>query len=62
MAGADAGVHARGQVASFVWPEQYPFEEYRILSALNAMTPGAIHVLSAESQDLTASTRAFRRT
>ncbi len=47
----DAGVHARGQVASFLWPEGYEFSVTRIKEALNALTPQALTVKSIEQVD-----------
>ncbi len=40
----DSGVHAHGQIASFVWPEKLPFERDRLLSALNGILPDDISV------------------
>jgi len=40
----DAGVHALGQVASFVWPEELPADCYRMYSALNGILPPEIVV------------------
>lgn len=47
----DSGVHARGQVASFVWPEGYPFEEDPFLRALNGITVRELSILSAVPVD-----------
>ena len=47
----DAGVHAKGQVASFDWPEQLPVDNarlYRLTAALNGVTSPALTVLSCE--------------
>ena len=46
----DAGVHARGQVASFAWPEQFPFDAHWIQVFLNALTPWGMTVMSVEEQ------------
>jgi len=40
----DAGVHARGQVASFAWPEGISFSEQRLRRAFNALTPDGLTV------------------
>ena len=44
----DSGVHARAQVASFSWPEQFEFSPLRIKSALNALTPQALTIRLVE--------------
>ncbi len=44
----DAGVHARGQVAHFDLPAEKEITEYKILSALNALTSPAIAVKKVE--------------
>ena len=44
----DSGVHARGQVVSFVWPDGIAFERTRFLSAMNGITPKGLAVLDAE--------------
>lgn len=41
----DAGVHALNQVAHFVAPK--PFDEARLVSALNKMTPKSLSILGA---------------
>jgi len=46
----DSGVHARGQVASFSWPEEFPVPDYRLKDALNAITPEGIIVRSLEQE------------
>lgn len=47
----DAGVHARGQVASFAWPEGLPFDGRQLMAALNGISRPEISVLSAEQAD-----------
>ena len=47
----DAGVHARGQIASFSWPEMLPFDALRILSALNGITNCNLSILRIEETD-----------
>ncbi len=47
----DSGVHARGQVVSFSWPTDIPFDELRLRSALNGITGPEIYVHHAERVD-----------
>jgi len=49
----DSGVHARAQVASFIWPEQFEFTPLRIKGALNALTPQALTVRAVEQVEET---------
>lgn len=44
----DAGVHARGQVCNFIWPDKFPFVESRVKEALNALTPPGLIVRQIE--------------
>lgn len=44
----DAGVHARGQVASFTWPEGFVFDAWSLLPAINGITIPELVVLSIE--------------
>jgi len=44
----DAGVHARGQVANFRWPDEVPFELHRCKAALNALTGDDLAVVDIE--------------
>lgn len=44
----DSGVHAKGQVASFRWPEELPCDPYRLKAALNGILDNNIAVLSCE--------------
>lgn len=44
----DAGVHALGQVASFEWPEQLPFDGWQLTTALNGITIPQLVVHRAE--------------
>lgn len=41
----DAGVHARGQVASFLWPDELGVDLSRMRAALNGILPRDISVL-----------------
>ena len=41
----DAGVHARAQVVSLVWPQLVPLDCYVLKGALNGLTPKQIAVL-----------------
>lgn len=47
----DSGVHARGQVASFLWPSQLPYDAPRVLSALNGISSPQLSVLKIEEKD-----------
>jgi tRNA pseudouridine38-40 synthase len=47
----DAGVHARGQVASFTWPASIPLDVPRLFLSLNAITPRALSILKVEQAD-----------
>lgn len=44
----DSGVHALGQVASFTWPEGFPFEKEKVLAGLNAITARELVVRELE--------------
>ncbi len=44
----DSGVHARGQVASFRWPDDLPFDRYDLLNSLNGITPVEISITDLE--------------
>lgn len=44
----DAGVHARGQVASLNWPVEIEFSAKRLKEAINALTPPGLVVRSIE--------------
>lgn len=44
----DSGVHARAQVASFAWPDQFEFSPSKLKGALNALTPEALTVKGVE--------------
>ena len=47
----DAGVHARGQVVSFDWPDDLSFTDYEFLSAMNGITPPQIAALGVEKKE-----------
>lgn len=47
----DSGVHAKAQVASFPWPDQLPYVEWRLLSALNGILPPELAVTKAEAME-----------
>jgi tRNA pseudouridine38-40 synthase len=47
----DAGVHARGQVASFPWPLELPYDGARLVMALNAISHHDVGVLNAQETD-----------
>ena len=42
----DAGVHAKGQVVSFAWPESLGWSEERLREALNGISPPGLQVKS----------------
>lgn len=44
----DAGVHARGQVASLEWPDDVPVDLRRLARALNGVTHRSVSILSVE--------------
>ncbi|MCB0325391.1 MAG: tRNA pseudouridine(38-40) synthase TruA [Bdellovibrionales bacterium] len=44
----DAGVHALGQVVSFEWPAELPFDRSRCCAALNGISSRGLGVLAAE--------------
>lgn len=44
----DAGVHARGQVASFLWPDEIPLDVHALRTALNGITHHGIAVRCIE--------------
>lgn len=46
----DAGVHARGQVASFAWPAGITFDGFRLVGALNGISPPGLCVLAAAEE------------
>lgn len=46
----DAGVHARGQVASFLWPASLDFDAHKLRSSLNALTPREMAILSVSER------------
>jgi tRNA pseudouridine38-40 synthase len=48
----DAGVHARGQVASFFWPDELGVELSRMRAALNGILPRDIAVLELSPEAL----------
>lgn len=43
----DAGVHARGQVAAFYWPDQLIFDDYKFLRGINGLIPEDIAIKEA---------------
>lgn len=43
----DAGTHARGQVASFTWPEQLSFDGPKLLASLNGICTPALTIQAA---------------
>lgn len=59
----DSGVHAKGQVISFFWPEMIDFNPTRIMCALNGITSPGIAVLSvtAESDEFDARRRVIEK-
>lgn len=46
----DAGVHAKGQVVSFTWPENLQLDAYHMQGALNGLTPRDIAILSVDKK------------
>ena len=44
----DAGVHAKGQVASFQWPDTLQFEEQRFIAAINGICHRGLSVKAAQ--------------
>lgn len=44
----DAGVHARGQVASVEWPDSIPCDPTKLARSLSGLTPPELTVLSVE--------------
>ena len=44
----DSGVHARGQVASFRWPDVLAFDAERLRASLNALTPREMTIRAVE--------------
>jgi tRNA pseudouridine38-40 synthase len=47
----DSGVHARAQVASFLWPTNLELSQYKLKDALNALTHPALTVHTVEEVD-----------
>ncbi len=47
----DAGVHARGQVASFSWPEEFNFDPRLVLNSLNGISVPELIIRRVESAD-----------
>jgi tRNA pseudouridine38-40 synthase len=44
----DAGVHAKGQVLSLIWPDVLSFDPHRVIFAFNGIAPADLSVLGAE--------------
>jgi tRNA pseudouridine38-40 synthase len=47
----DAGVSARGQVASFIWPDLLEFSSPVFIKSLNGITNHSVSILDAETVD-----------
>lgn len=44
----DAGVHAKNQIASFVWPAEIPLDTFRMRQSLNGISDRGLYIKSIE--------------